>query len=98
MTYYLALLGGCECRAPDGAAVVMPNRKARALLAYLATDAGRRVERGFLATLFWGESGEVQARANLRKTLSRLRQALPEGLRPCLLADAERIALTGDAI
>ncbi|MCB1715582.1 MAG: hypothetical protein KDK04_15090 [Candidatus Competibacteraceae bacterium] len=89
----LQLLGGFECRLQTGAAIDIPHRKARALLAYLATTPGRWVERGLLATLLWEDSGEAQARANLRKTLSRLRQALPRDTQSCLRADTSRIAL-----
>jgi len=90
----LLFLGGFECLSREGTIIDIPSRKARALLAYLAFEPSRRVEREYLATLLWEDSGAVQARANLRKTLSRLRQALPPEMRPCLLSDTDRIALS----
>lgn len=94
----LSLLGGFECRSPDGRVIDIASRKARALLAYLAAEPGRWFMREFLATLLWEDSGQDQARANLRKTLSRLRQMLPDTIRSCLLADSNRIALMQSTI
>ncbi|MCB1803913.1 MAG: hypothetical protein KDK04_11540 [Candidatus Competibacteraceae bacterium] len=90
----LRFLGEFKCISPAGDAIEIPNRKARALLAYLAAKPGGQFEREFLATLLWEDSGETQARTNLRKTLSRLRQALPAEMQSCLLSDTHRIALT----
>ena len=98
MPHHLSLFGGFECQSSDGTIIAIPNRKARALFAYLAADAGRWVEREFLATLLWEESSAAQAGTNLRKTLSRLRQALPENLRICLLADSARVAVAREFI
>ncbi len=50
--------------------------KVRALLAYLAVESGRKHTRTELATLFWGGLDDKAARANLRKSLFRLRQTL----------------------
>ena len=36
---HLSLLGGFECRAPDGALLCFATRKVRALFAYLAATA-----------------------------------------------------------
>ncbi|WP_420393422.1 BTAD domain-containing putative transcriptional regulator [Acuticoccus sp.] len=53
-----------------GARVDFPGRKAAALCIFLAAHGGRRVERGRLAGLLWGESDAEAARASLRKALS----------------------------
>lgn len=46
-----------------------------ALLYYLAATRSAH-SRSSLATLLWGESGDIAARGNLRKTLSVLHQTL----------------------
>lgn len=71
----------------DGQPLVLPTRKTAALLTYLALHPevhGR--ER--LVTLFWGDSGEEQARRSLRTALSTLRKTLGED---CVLADRETV-------
>lgn len=73
----LSLFGGFDCRSAEGRPLTLSTHKARALLAYLAVHAGQRHPRDKLASFLWGDHPEVQARANLRKALSRLRQALP---------------------
>jgi DNA-binding SARP family transcriptional activator len=50
----------------------------QSLLAYLLLHADTPISRRFLASLFWPESTEAQARNNLRQLLHQLRRALPE--------------------
>jgi len=95
---HLSLLGGFDCHLANGVAINIPNRKAQALLAYLTANPGRGIDREYLATFLWEDSGEVQARANLRKTLSRLRQALPSELRDCVTADLSRVGIAPASI
>jgi DNA-binding SARP family transcriptional activator len=90
---HLSLLGGFECRSAAGAPLTFPTRKVRALLAYLAVNAARAQRRDQLAALFWDDRPEAEARANLRKTLSRLRAALPAAVRDCVAAEADQIAI-----
>lgn len=90
---HLRLLGGFECRSTTGEVITFPTRKVRACLAWLGANAGHRHGREQVARLLWADEAEAQARANLRKTLSRLRQALPEEARACLDADAGGIVL-----
>ena len=54
----------------------LANRKARAILAFLALENAPAVPRERLATLFWSESSERHARSSLRQTLFELREAL----------------------
>jgi DNA-binding SARP family transcriptional activator len=54
--------------------------KTRALLAYLAVEAGRAHNRGALSALLWGESSDQAARASLRSSLSNLRRCLTRQL------------------
>ncbi len=70
----LSLLGSA-CLARDGVPIHLRSRKATALLAHLAVMGGSH-SRTKLATLFWPESNERQARDGLRYTLWLLRKAL----------------------
>ncbi|NMH97926.1 ATP-binding protein [Pseudonocardia acidicola] len=53
-----------------------PSSRALALLAYLVLHAGAPQARSRLAGLFWPDSGESQARTNLRRELHNLRSLL----------------------
>ena len=55
------------------------SKKAQALLCYLAVN-GRSHSREVLASLLWSDFPEARARANLRATLSELREVLPHYL------------------
>jgi DNA-binding SARP family transcriptional activator len=57
----------------NGQLIEIPNRKAVALLIYLAVDPGQH-SRDSLATLLWPEYNQTRARANLRRTLWYLNQ------------------------
>src|SRR5688572_31708992 len=59
----------------DGAPVQLDRRKALALLLYLALSPQAQ-SRDVLATLFWPGYDQTYARANLRRTLSTINQAL----------------------
>ena len=69
------------------------TRKAKAVLAALCAQPGRRFTRERIAAMLWGDRGEAQARASLRQALLEIRQALGEGSqliqtdRTCLWAD-----------
>lgn len=92
------LLGEFACHAVGGERLVFPTRKVEALLAYLAANPGRRHPRSRLAAMLWEELPEDRARANFRKTLSRLQQSLPEGSRSCLSVDAHEVSLSPDGV
>ena len=89
----LTLLGGFQAQLEAGAALVLPTRKAQALLAYLAVPLGQAHPREKLATLLWGDMQDAQARGNLRYALSRIRKALPRSVRPGLVLDGPSVAL-----
>jgi DNA-binding SARP family transcriptional activator/tetratricopeptide (TPR) repeat protein len=76
----LALLGGFQARSPTGAAVSIPVKKAKALLAYLALHPGHSHPRDKLAALLWEDSGDAQARHSLRQALVCLRKAFPRSM------------------
>jgi DNA-binding SARP family transcriptional activator len=77
----------------DGAPVHIARRRAVACAIYLAVT-GQEISRDALAALFWPESDSNYARADLRRTLHLLHQALgPERL----VADQERVRFQRDA-
>lgn len=71
----IRLLGGLEIRLHDAPLTAFISTKAPALLAYLGV-VGRPVQRDLLATLFWGELGDADAKNNLRQALTSLRRPL----------------------
>jgi len=95
---HLSLLGKFACSTADGAEIDVPRRKCRALLVYLALRAGRPVPRERLALLLWGDASGAKARANLRKTLARLRQALPGRMQACLDAGPKQLRLVPEIV
>jgi DNA-binding SARP family transcriptional activator len=94
----LGLLGGFECRASSGEPIAFPTRKTRALLAYLAICAGQRLRREKLAGLLWADRAESRARADLRKSLSRLRESLPQAARSCILVEPGHLSVRPDGL
>lgn len=72
----LRLIGSFRLIAAGGAPVVIPSRRARALLAYLAMAPGHMATRERLCGLMWSDRAEPQARASLRQCLVELRHSL----------------------
>ncbi len=74
----IKLFGTMEARV--GGEELPPLRSKRGLwiLALLILHEGREMDRGWLAGTLWAESSEAQALANLRRTLTDLREALGE--------------------
>ena len=94
----LKLLGGFELRPASGEPIPLSARKPALLLAYLALRQGQPLGRDRLAGLFWGDSGEAQARASLRQALAVLRRRLGphEGL--IQAPEGETVALARDGL
>src|SRR5262245_10689930 len=92
----LTLLGGFRARLEGGSPLVLPTRKAQALLAYLALPLGQAHPRDKLAALLWGDMRQPQARASLRQALAAIRRALA-GM-DALRVDAETVALEPTAV
>ena len=78
MAIRLSLLGGFTATSESGAALDLPTRKSRALLAYLAVPLGALHSRDTLASLLWGGTTDERARNSLRQSLFALRRALGE--------------------
>ncbi|RUU10131.1 alpha/beta fold hydrolase [Mesorhizobium sp. M7A.T.Ca.TU.009.01.3.2] len=94
---HLSLLGGFDF-ADDAAAAPVFGRKTRAMVAYLALQAGHSHSREKLAALLWGSNGEPQARMNLRQALSMIRKAMPSAKGGRFLADGDTITLNLDDV
>ncbi|HEY7203526.1 MAG TPA: AAA family ATPase [Methylomirabilota bacterium] len=93
----LTLLGGFGARVGTRC-LVLPSRKARALLAYLAVPTGRAHTRDKLAGLLWGDTAEPQARNSLRQCLFGIRRILVAHHVRALVVDGESVALDHAAV
>ena len=76
-TLGIQLLGGVSLTYDDRPLTTISSGRSQMLLAYLALQSGAALPRQRIAFHLWPDSGETQARANLRKALSSLRQGLP---------------------
>lgn len=89
----LSVLGQCQLCAPSGKPVGFSTRKALALLAYLAFQSGRKASRERLAAVFWPDGDSEQARLNLRKALSLIRQAQSAGGTPLVSTAGDLVGI-----
>ena len=93
----LVLFGGF--RATVGARhLVLPLRKAQALLAFLALSPAQRQTRERLAALLWADAPDEHARNSLRQTLFAIRSALGPMAPHVLGSDAAAVWLEPGAI
>jgi hypothetical protein len=88
----LSLVGNFRLGDPEGRAVRVTEKKARVLLAMLATARDRRRSREWLKSRLWERSFEEQASNSLRQCLHALRRAL-EPYADVLQADYEHVWL-----
>ncbi|MEM7030421.1 MAG: BTAD domain-containing putative transcriptional regulator [Chloroflexota bacterium] len=72
----LTFLGSFSVSVDEKPLTNFATDKVRALLAYVALEAGQAHNRSALAGLLWPDIAEKNARDNIRLTLHRLRQAL----------------------
>ena len=77
MPFLLELLGGFRLISEDGTPIALPDRRARALLAFLAL-APSPVPRHSLAELLSEEGDEHEQRITLRQAVYLARKALPD--------------------
>lgn len=87
----LRLLGGFALEAGNGRTLILPTRKDRLLLAYLALSAGQPQSRERLAGLLWGDRAEPQARDSLKQALAEIRQTFRSIAADPLQADRESV-------
>lgn len=94
----IALLGPPQI-AHQNKQLTFPDRKALALLAYLAAEGGIQ-ERQKLTRFLWPESDMAHGRTALRITLFHLRRLLqePTSAEPALSAPGDHLLVTHDAI
>ena len=95
----IRLLGPFEVTLKGKPITSFETIKARALLAYLAAEAGSPHRREALAEMLWPDRPEGAARANLRHTLRALRLAIGDhqAQPPFLHTTRQAIALNPDA-
>jgi DNA-binding SARP family transcriptional activator/predicted ATPase len=75
---YIQLLGGFRLQSGEGTAITLTVPRLQSLAAYLVLHRETPQFRRHLSFLFWPDSGESQARTNLRGELHRLKLALPD--------------------
>jgi len=93
----IRLLGDFAVSDRDGNPVSVSGAKQRALLAYLALNAGKPVPRDRLMSLLWGERFDEQARQSLRQGLTKIRKLATES-KPLLQSDGDTISFDAEAI
>ncbi len=96
----ISLLGPFLARLDDQPVYNFRTNKVQALLIYLAVERGRPHQREALMTLLWPDMPLASAQVNLRQTIYRLRQAIPQvdcttddSTVPLLLADRQTVQL-----
>ena len=94
----LHVVGGISLETADGRPIDLPNKKARAILAYLALSQNPYETRERIAGLFWSDSGEEQARASLRQCIKQLRDRLNKVDFTSLQAGSQEISLDPAAV
>jgi len=94
----ISLLGAFQVNVGDGREIAFESDKSRALLAYLAVEAGRPHRREVLAELLWPDRPEAVAHNNLRQTIHQCRLALGDrdNSPPCLLATSRTLQINPD--
>ena len=81
-----------------GVRLNVPGRKQQALLVYLALNLDSPPSRDKLATMFWGERFDSQARQSLRQAISRLRKTLANGKTPIILTEGDHVGLNPETV
>jgi TolB-like protein/DNA-binding SARP family transcriptional activator/Flp pilus assembly protein TadD len=94
----LTLFGSFGVRSPDNGAIESLGQKERALLAFLALSPGKGHSRETLASLLWGDRGDLQARDSLKHALTRLRRSLQHAASPPIITDRQSVRLDPAAV
>jgi DNA-binding SARP family transcriptional activator/energy-coupling factor transporter ATP-binding protein EcfA2 len=94
----ISLLGGFRVACDGHPRLSLTRKKGQALLALLALRPGTGYPRDALTALLWSDARDEQARHSLRQELHELRRALAPTKTRALIVDAERIALSADAV
>ena len=88
----VSLFGGATFTF-DGREIVLRNRKARAMIGYLALTERGEEQRERIAGLFWSESPEANARATLRQAVHEARETMLAAGCGALLSERTTIGL-----
>src|SRR5439155_2733385 len=92
----IEMLGGLRILQDSRPVTSVNTNRLQSLLAFLVLHSGAPQPRERLAYLLWPESGESQARTNLRQLLHHLRRALPPECQS-LAADNQTVQWRSDA-
>ena len=95
---HVRLLGVPDFSWGHRGTVALQERRARALLAYLALHPGVHLSRDRLAALFWPDATDSAARASLRQALSVIRKSLGEEADRVISASRDTVAIQQDAV
>src|SRR5262245_24061257 len=94
----LQLLGGFELKAlAGGERVILPGKRERVALAFLAVSPNSRATRRKLTTLLWGDASDETTLENLRVCLWGLRKALGYEKHQVVVSDGKDIVLDASA-
>ena len=93
----LRVLGGFQLRI-DSRDVLLPAKKAQALLTYLGLRAGRPHSRATLVGLLWANASEQRARHSLRQTVLGLRKVFARARNTGLVVRGDTIGLDTGAV
>lgn len=88
----VSVVGGASFHYGDNE-IRLRNRKARAILAYLALSETGEEQRERIAGLFWSEASEEKARATLRQAVHEVREAMDAAGCPCLIGTRMTVGL-----
>ena len=94
----LRLLGGLDVSRASVPAIEFRTRKAKALLAFLASPPGHAHSRDKLAAMLWQDSDPEHARKNLRHALTLLRKAVSDKPAEIIVGDGDRLFLDPEAV
>lgn len=94
----LSVMGGFTLSNRDGRRIFIPNKRVRALLAYLLLERKSVATRERLAGILWSEKDEFLARQSLRQVLVKLRAVLEEAGISQYHIDRDEIYIDSDAV
>ncbi|MEZ5851692.1 MAG: BTAD domain-containing putative transcriptional regulator [Hyphomicrobiaceae bacterium] len=94
----LRLIGSVEAVDAAGHNILPASKKPRAVLAYLALNLDRWVERSRLAGLLWDRVPEDQGRASLRQALHELSRAMGPVFHQALEVERERLRIRSETV
>lgn len=94
----LKVLGGFRLETASGDAVPLRQRRAQALLGYLAMNAGQEQRRDKMASLLWSRSDDEHARQSLRQTIRELRKLAALANHAGLVVTSEAMTIEPDEL